>query len=88
MVWASANRDEEAFGDPDSFRLDRDPELNLLYGRGIHYCPGAPLARLELRVFIEELLAASAGIEPGVDSAPVNAHYPAGGYASLPLVLR
>src|SRR5690606_14356400 len=54
LLWASANRDEAVFGDPDEFRLDRDPSLNLLYGAGIHVCPGAPLARLELRVLMEE----------------------------------
>jgi len=45
-MWASANRDEAEFGDPDEFRLDRDATKNLLYGAGIHVCPGAPLARL------------------------------------------
>jgi cytochrome P450 len=48
LLWASANRDEAVFGDPDEFRVDRDPDANLLYGAGIHVCPGAPLARLEL----------------------------------------
>ena len=43
LIWASANRDEGVFGDPDEFRLDRDPAENLLYGAGIHVCPGAPL---------------------------------------------
>ena len=44
LVWASANRDDTVFGDPDEFqfRLDRDPTLNLLYGAGIHGCPGRP----------------------------------------------
>lgn len=84
VVWASANRDEEVFGDPDEFRLDRDPALNLLYGRGIHECPGAPLARLELRVLIEELLGASAAIEPGAGPTRY-ATYPASGFASLSL---
>jgi cytochrome P450 len=45
-MWDSANRDEAEFGDTDEFRLDRDPAKNLLYGAGIHVCPGAPLARL------------------------------------------
>src|SRR5690606_3640981 len=58
LMWASANRDATVFDDPETFRLDRDPALNLLYGAGIHVCPGAPLARLELRVLMEESLAA------------------------------
>src|SRR5699024_2428044 len=48
LLWASANRDESVFEDAHSFRLDRDPDLSLLYGAVIHVCPGAPLARLEL----------------------------------------
>ncbi|AJZ57074.1 cytochrome P450 family protein [Paraburkholderia fungorum] len=59
LIWASANRDETVFGEPDEFRLDRDPANNLLYGSGIHDCPGAPLAQLELRIGIEELLAST-----------------------------
>jgi hypothetical protein len=87
VIWASANRDEAVFGDPDEFRLDRDPELNLLYGRGIHSCPGAALARLELRVVMEELLARTTrfGMVPGHE--PVRARFPASGFAHLPLVV-
>jgi hypothetical protein len=84
LIWASANRDEAVFGDPDEFRLDRDPALNLLYGAGIHACPGAPLARLELRVVVEELLG-SRQIEPAPGSVPVRAIYPASGFSLLPL---
>ena len=85
IVWASANRDEAVFGDPDQFRPDRDPSLNLLYGAGIHVCPGAPLARLQLRIVMETLLAQlrSMARVPGQD--PVRAHYPTGGFSSLPL---
>lgn len=39
-MWASANRDEAVFDKPDELRLNRDHALNLLYGRGIHVCPG------------------------------------------------
>jgi cytochrome P450 len=85
LLWASANRDEAVFGDPDEFRLDRDPEDNLLYGTGIHVCPGAPLARMELRVTVEELL--SATTELTVVGEPSRATYPASGYSDLPLVL-
>lgn len=88
VVWASVNRDEDIFGDPDEFRLDRDPGLNLLYGSGIHYCPGAALARLELRVLMEELFAGTMAVEPAAGSEPVRASYPASGFASLPLLIR
>lgn len=82
VTWASANRDERVFGDPDEFRLDRDPSSNLLYGAGIHECPGAPLARLELRSFVTALLDGIERLRPVHDPAPVRATYPAGGYRS------
>jgi cytochrome P450 len=88
VVWASANRDEDVFGDPDEFRLDRNPSLNLLYGTGIHYCPGAPLARLELRIVLEELFAQTTAIEPVSDIEAVRGRYPASGFSSLPLRIR
>lgn len=88
VVWAAANRDESVFGDPDRFDPDRDPAANLLYGAGIHVCPGAPLARLELRVVLEELFAATTSIEPAPGLAPIRATYPASGYEHLPLVVR
>lgn len=85
LIWASANRDEAVFDDPDEFRLDREPSGNLLYGAGIHNCPGAPLARLELLVVMEELLKRTDRIDlvPGKD--PVMAAYPASGFSTLPL---
>jgi hypothetical protein len=86
LIWAAANRDEAVFGDPDEFRLDRDPALNLLYGAGIHVCPGAPLARLELQVAMQQLLAARR-LMPLAGQAPLRAVYPASGFALLPLVL-
>jgi cytochrome P450 len=85
VIWASANRDEEVFGDPDEFRLDRDPELNLLYGAGVHVCPGAPLARLELTVVMEELLRDSKLLSIPAGTQAKNAVYPASGFSVLPL---
>jgi cytochrome P450 len=57
LVYASANRDDEVFEDASSFRLDR-PNMkdSVAFGRGPHMCVGAALARLELRVALEELL--------------------------------
>lgn len=82
VLWASANRDESVFGDPDRFDPDRNAEGNLLFGRGIHACPGADLARMELRVLVEELLAGTRRVELA-ESAPDHAEYPAGGLRSL-----
>lgn len=85
LIWISANRDGRVFEDPLTFRLDRNPSLNLLYGAGIHACPGAPLARLEMRVVMEELLDHTTRIELAPGNPPTGAAYPAGGFASLPL---
>lgn len=85
LIWASANRSESVFGDPDAFRLDRDPADNLLYGAGVHVCPGAPLARMELRIIVEELLGRTSLIRLVPGKEPVNAVYPAGGFSVLPL---
>jgi cytochrome P450 len=88
LIWISANRDGRVFKDPDAFRLDRDPSKNLLYGAGIHVCPGAPLARMELRVVMEELLERTARIEAVPGKSPTNAVYPASGFSNLPLIVR
>jgi len=48
LAFASANRDERKFPDPDVFRIDREPGEHLAYGSGVHFCLGAPLARLQL----------------------------------------
>ena len=87
LMWASANRDERVFEQPAQFRLDRPPSLNLLYGAGIHVCPGAPLARLELRILMEELLS-SVECLPSTQTRPTRALYPASGYSEYPVRLR
>jgi cytochrome P450 len=56
MGWAAANRDPSMFPAPTAFRLDRGPNRHLSFGTGIHMCPGAPLARMELKVVLQELL--------------------------------
>jgi cytochrome P450 len=88
LMWISANRDECVFEKPEEFRLDRDPGKNLLYGAGIHVCPGAPLARLELRVFMEELLSRTGEITIVPEKAATFAVYPASGFATLPLKIK
>lgn len=87
LMWAAANRDERTFDDAEEFDLGRDPEKNLLYGAGIHVCPGAPLARLELRVMFEELLPRRELRVPQ-GQAPVHALYPTAGFSSCPLIAR
>lgn len=64
LVYASANRDEAVFPEPDKFKLHR-PNIgeHLAFGRGPHHCVGTVLARLELRLALEQLLANTSRIE-------------------------
>ena len=64
VFWeASANRDEDVFAQPFRFDLDRDPNPHLGFGHGVHHCLGANLARLEIRVVLDELCARVGEIE-------------------------
>ncbi len=63
MIYTSANRDAAVFADPHGFDIRRDPNPHLSFGNGEHFCLGVHLARLEGRVFFEELLATFPGIE-------------------------
>jgi len=64
LVYASANRDERVFDEPDEFRLNR-PNIaqHLAFGRGPHRCAGMPLARLSLLIALQELLARTRNLE-------------------------
>ncbi|HST04740.1 MAG TPA: cytochrome P450 [Chloroflexia bacterium] len=88
LNWISANRDGRTFDDPGTVRLDRNPADNLLFGAGIHYCLGAPLARMEMRVAMEELLARTTMIELGANDLPRRHVYPSNGFGELPVRLR
>jgi cholest-4-en-3-one 26-monooxygenase len=57
LMYAAANRDERVFREPQRFDVQRRPNPHLAFGFGTHFCLGASLARLELRVVFEELLA-------------------------------
>ena len=57
LLYGSANRDPQAFPDPDNFDICRAPNKHLAFGKGRHFCLGAPLARLELEIIFNTLLA-------------------------------
>lgn len=80
LNWTSANRDENAFENAHQYIPERSQENNLVYGEGIHVCPGAPLARMELRVLVEELLAGTLNIEVQSTEKSV---YPVVGYSTV-----
>jgi cytochrome P450 len=64
LVWeGSANRDAAVFVEPDRFDIARKPNPHLGFGQGVHYCLGANLARLELRVIFDELLRRYTSVE-------------------------
>jgi cytochrome P450 family 142 subfamily A polypeptide 1 len=71
MLYASANRDEDVFDDPDEFRIDRDPNPHLGFGIGTHFCLGANLARAEIKTTFTELFARLRDIEI-VPGAPLD----------------
>lgn len=64
LCYASANRDEAVFDDPDVFRPDRRPARHLAFGQGAHACLGQHLAKLEMRILFEEMLPRLLSVEP------------------------
>lgn len=55
LLYQSANRDDRVFEAPDEFRIDRNPNPHVAFGFGTHFCMGANLARMEIKVVFEEL---------------------------------
>ena len=83
VIWASANRDAGVFEVADEYCPERDQVPNLLYGAGIHICPGAALARMQLRAMFDELLSTIGPFSLVKGAEPLRAVYPASGFASI-----
>ncbi len=76
LNWTSANRNETVFDNPDAYRPQEHAPNNLVYGTGVHACPGRPLATLELVVAVQTLLDATTRVEPAAGTLPERETYP------------
>lgn len=83
LLWAAANRDPEQFPEPGRCLLDRSPNQHVTFGRGIHRCIGMDLARLEIRVVLEELLGRTSWFE--LAGEPARTTFIRQGVSHLPL---
>ncbi len=88
LNWTSANRDEDVFGDPDTYRPDAHAPNNIVYGTGIHACPGRPLATLELVEAVRALLRLTSRVDLAAGVPAARETYPVGGWQQVPVVLR
>jgi cytochrome P450 len=82
LMWIAANRDPRTFDDPNAVKIERSTGASLVRGQGIHLCLRAPLARLEMRVALEELLSRTKRFE-FAGEAPRRAVYPSNGLAAF-----
>jgi cytochrome P450 len=84
LSYASANRDEEVFGDGNTFDVGRTPNKHVAFGFGAHYCLGAQLARMEGRAFYNELIPRLQSIELAGEPAYIQTLF-VGGPKHLPI---
>ena len=87
-VLGAANRDPAQFPDPDRLDLARQPNRHVAFGGGIHFCLGAPLARMEARIAIPALLARLPSLELGPGPPTRRDTVTLRGLASLPVTFR
>src|SRR5690606_38799322 len=84
---ASANRDDSRFPDGDSFNIHREGAPHITFGRGIHACLGAALARVEGRVALEEILKRFPDWSVDTDNAALSASSTTRGWDKLPVFI-
>ncbi|CRK84793.1 cytochrome P450 [Neobacillus massiliamazoniensis] len=90
FAWiGSANRDENKFSNPEYFDLKRNPNDHLTFGKGIHFCLGAPLARLEAKIALSELIKrySTISIKEGYQIDPIESSF-MNGLKSLPVIVE
>lgn len=89
IFYGAANRDPKAFPHPDEFQLDRDLRNHVAFGMGIHYCLGAPLARIEsqisLNAFLDRFPVMQRGAAPALRQTASHFIF---GFHQLPLMLK
>ncbi len=88
LLFGAANRDPRRYADPDVFNIHRDNIAHLTFGKGLHYCLGANLARLEGRVALDELLNRFPKWDIDDDSAQLAPTSTVRGWQRLRIVLR
>ena len=86
LLYASGNRDERHYADPDRFDIERNPRDHLGWGHGVHLCTGMHLARLEMEAILMALINRVARMDVGDPVRIINNS--AQGFATLPLTLR
>ncbi len=86
-MYSSANRDERVFEDPDRLDVLREHNHHVAFGFGTHFCLGASLARLEIRVIFEEIMRRmpDLALAPGAEPHRVPSAF-AVGYDAIPMV--
>jgi cytochrome P450 len=86
VYYTSANRDADVFADPQAFDIRRSPNPHVSFGIGAHFCLGAHVARLQARLFFEELLSAFPTVELSGAPAKVRSNL-TNGYRTMPVSL-
>lgn len=86
IFYASANRDEAVFPNPERFDIDRKPTQHLAFGVGAHFCLGSSLARMEARVLLGRLFARFPELRVAGEPTRFRSHF-INGYRELPVTL-